>query len=427
MLSLIQTDFLVNANYSVNIAEGAVSSGKSHIALLRFLLEVSKGPPGPMVICGKSERTIKSNVIEQMYALIGDCFRYKQKVGEINLFNRTIYLVGGNDSRAESKLRGSTYAGALVDEVTVLPESFYKMLLSRLRIPNAKLFATTNPDSPFHWFKRDYLDRESELDQKTWSFTLEDNPSLTEKYKENIKKMYTGIWYDRFILGKWTVAEGRVYDCFDENLHVLNEIPNDPTEYIVGIDYGTVNPCVFLLVGINHSSYPRLWVEREYYYDSKARQRQKTDEELAEDLQKFTQCKNVKAIYVDPSAASFKIACARIGIFTQDAENDVLNGIRTVSTLFSSGDLKISPICKNLIKELHTYAWDESAVRRGWEKPKKENDHCSDAARYALYTHFKQLNDVKGMDYTDILSLQNRNDVHPYLKFGEPAHAVSWN
>jgi len=267
VLSEKQKDYLKNSQYSINIAQGAVSSGKSFVAMIRFLEHVKYGPPGAMVICGKSERTIKQNIIMPMFDFLGNVFVYKEGVGEVNLWNRRIYLVGGNDARSESKLRGATFAGGLVDEVTILPEPFYKMLLSRMRVEGSKLFVTTNPDSPHHWFKREFMDRESELDQKTWAFTLDDNPDLPSIYKENIKKLYTGIWYDRFILGKWTIAEGRVYDMFDSSLHVFDDIKTPPKEYIVGVDYGTVNPACFTLIGINPAGYPYLWIEQECYYD----------------------------------------------------------------------------------------------------------------------------------------------------------------
>jgi PBSX family phage terminase large subunit len=263
------------------------------------------------------------------------------------------------------------------------------MLLSRLSVPNAKLFGATNPDSPFHWLKVNYIDRKDELDLKTWDFTLEDNPSLTELFKSNLKKEYRGVWYKRYIEGEWCLAEGVIYDFFDEKLHVIDFPPGQATEYIVGVDYGTAHPCVFTLLGYNPEHYPNMWIEKEYYYNSEDHNRQKTDSEYADDLKGFISNHVIKQIFIDPAAASFKLECQRQGIRNiYDANNDVLDGIRFVSSLFINGTLKICSQCANLRKEIQSYRWDDKSKMTGVDKPLKRNDDCCDSMRYAIFSRF---------------------------------------
>jgi len=338
---------------------------------------------------GRTEPTIKRNILRPLHELIGDDLQYRSGTGEALLWGRTIDVVGANDERAEAKIRGAEFVGALMDEVTIIPENFVKMLFSRLSLPGASFFGTTNPDSPFHWLKIDYLDKQAHMNVKVFTFRMEDNPSLSEQFKSDLKKEYSGLWYQRYIEGKWVLAEGAIYDFFDESIHTIEYPPGVATGYIVGIDYGTSNPSVFALIGYNLGLYPNIWLEKEYYYDSKAKNRQKTDSEYVADLTSFIAGYNVQAVYVDPSALSFKVEMRRSGIpAVMDAVNDVLPGIRFQGQLLSNGTYKICRCCTQAIKEYSTYLWSDKASQRGFDQPIKQNDHCCDAQRYALYTHF---------------------------------------
>ncbi len=300
-----------------------------------------------------------------------------------------MYVVGANDERAEGKIRRPQFAVALFDESTLLPEGFFKMLLSRLSVEVAQLFASTNPASPYHWLKTDYIDRPEELNIKIFSFNIHDNPSLSETFIEEISREYQGLWYKRYILGDWVLADGAVYDFFDEDYHVIQIPQSVANYYIVGIDYGTTNPCVFTLIGYNPGGYPNMWLEKEFYYDSKKELRQKSDYEYVKDLQEFVTGYNVKRIYIDPSAASLRQELRRNGVNNvADAINDVLPGIRFMGQLLTNGTYKICANCTQSLKEFSNYLWDSKASQRGEDKPIKQNDHAMDAQRYALYTHF---------------------------------------
>jgi len=403
-LSLKQKVSLRDSDARLNIWEGAVRSGKSFSALLRFIEFAMTDIKGNFIIVGKSEGAIKRNIIGELSRLLGTEARYFSGNRELFLFGRKVYIVGANDERAEGKIRGSTFAGALVDEATTIPENFFKMLLSRLSVEGAKLFATTNPDSPFHWLKVEYLDRQKELNLKRFKFVLDDNPSLTDDFKENLKREYRGLWYRRFIDGDWVLAEGTIYDFFDKDLHCIDFPPARGQYNVVGVDYGTSNPSSFTMVGCHKDKYPNLWVEKEYYWSSKEKMRQKTDSEYAQDLINFCNGYNVKAIAIDPSAASFIAECNKQGLRNiRDANNDVLDGIRFTSQLLTEGTLKVCKQCKHLLREIETYVWDEMASLRGVEKPKKAFDHCVDSLRYALMYWYE-----RGFTQTTPEELQNR-------------------
>lgn len=326
-----------------------------------------------------------------MRHLLGDRFQFYLGRAEAILYNRVIHIVGANDERAAQKIQGSTLAGAYVDEIATIPEAVFDMLKSRLSVPGAKMFGTTNPDSPFHWLRKKFLDREGELDIKSWNFRLEDNPSLDKVFVNNIKKEYQGLWYQRYIEGKWVLAEGTVFDFFDPTIHCIDYPPGAASHYIVGVDYGTSNPTAFSLIGYSDKTFPNKWLEREYYWDSRKTLRQKTDTEYAEDLKKFIAGYNVRAIYIDPSAVSFRVELLRQGFGgVIEAENEVLDGIRYHSLQLGNGTFKVCRNCSKALEEYATYRWDEKASARGEDKPKKENDHLMDSIRYALYTAWFQ-------------------------------------
>ena len=382
-------------------------AGKSFIGLLKWLDFCKRGPKGPLIICGRTDKTIKRNIIAPLQELIGNAVQYSIGKGEVTLYNRTMYVVGANDDRAEAKIRGSEFAGALIDEASLLPENFFKMLLSRLSIPEAQLFCSTNPDSPYHWLKTDFIDREEELDLKVFSYNIRDNPTLSEKYIKDLSAEYQGLWYKRYILGEWCVADGAVYDFFNEDFHVIPMPLSTANYYIVGVDYGTTNPCVFTLIGYNPSQYPNMWLEKEYYFDSKKESRQKSDYDYAKDLVNFIRGYNVKRIYIDPSAASFKQELRRNGIYNvSDAVNDVVPGIRYVGQLLSNGTFKVCSNCIETIKEFSNYLWDSKATNKGKDIPIKKFDHSMDALRYALFTHFFKRNLKNEFTEEDAIELE---------------------
>lgn len=359
-----------------------------------------KGPEGDGMIIGVSRDSIQRNVLPTLYKILGFPLP-TAKTMQATLYGRTIYFVGAHDESSVRKIQGSTLAFAYVDEATCIPEPFWKMLLSRLSIKGSQLFATCNPEGPGHFIKKDFIDRANELDLISWSFTLDDNPALDESYKSNLKKEYSGVWYARYILGEWTVSHGLIYDMWS-NSNIYTTPKNNPHYYIAGLDYGTTNPTAAVLVAVNYNEWPQLSVVSEYYYDSAVKGRSKTDAELVEDIKKWLGPYNVKAIYVDPAAASMKLALSQADMSVIDANNDVLLGIKLVSKYIANLNLLINVSCKNLIEQIQTYQWDAKAAQRGEDKPVKKADHLVDALRYCLSTAFKTGTLGNSNDYRSI-------------------------
>lgn len=415
MLSQKQIDSINESDARINIWEGAVRSGKTYASLWRFLKELSNGPDGEYCITTRTYDTFKRNILPQLVRNIGSDVRYYAGRREINLWGKTVHVISADDERAEAKIRGCTLCSAYVDETTIIPESFFRQLISRCLMGQSKIFCTTNPDSPYHWLKRDFLTNNPDV--KSWQFTLDDNPQLTDGERDYLKRQYKGLWHQRFIDGLWVQAEGAIYDFFDPALHCIDFAPPMAEYYICGVDYGTTNPCAFTLVGINRNIYPNMWVESVYYYDSKIKQRQKTDTEYAEELKLFLSGRVIKGVYVDPSAASFKLECARHDIpYLYDAENEVIDGIRQVAKYLNNGTLKICRSCDALIKEFQSYVWDSKCAISGVDKPLKQNDHCLDSLRYALYTHFFNKDSGRmtahelDQNYYDAMGVSNQNN-----------------
>ncbi|SFU70899.1 PBSX family phage terminase large subunit [Alicyclobacillus macrosporangiidus] len=384
-----QLDSIRNSTARLNFWEGAVRSGKTIASIVRWLDYIATGPSGDLLMVGKTERTLKRNILDVMEQILGPrLYRYNKGEGEVYVCGRKIYVAGANDERAEGKIRGMTLAGAYGDEVTLWPENFFKMLLSRLSVSGAKFFGTTNPDSPYHWLKVEYLDK-TDLDLRSWHFVLEDNPNLDQAYVEALKREYTGLWYKRFILGLWVMAEGAIYDMWDDTLNTFTDADIPPglkmvARRYISVDYGTQNATVFLDCLDDGDT---LWIVNEYYHSGREQGRQKEDAEYADDLLNFAGPERPRFVIADPSAASFKIALRRRGLMVRDAENDVLEGIRMTATMIAKRKLRVNrDRCPHLVKEIAGYVWDAKAAERGEEKPLKQNDHAVDAMRYLVAT-----------------------------------------
>lgn len=424
-LSQKQKDAFLDCTARINLLEGSVRSGKSFVAYLIFLEMLRTGAKGNYCCVGRSERTIQQNIIDPLQELTGGRIQYKRGIGEFELFGKKVYCIGANDERAEAKIRGATYAGALVDELTIIPQSFFKMLLSRLSVDGAKVIATTNPDNPFHWLKTDFIDRQDELDMKVISFRLDDNPSLSQTFINSLKLEYTGVWYKRYILGLWVRAEGLVYDFFDTEIHVVPEPHTYAKEYFVGVDYGTRNPFGAVLVGYNDEATPSLWVEKEYYFDSKKAGFQRTDSEYVVEMERAFDGYPISLYYIDPSALSFITEMKRKHKRVIQADNSVSDGIRYVSSLLHQGDLKICKCCTNLIKEFHSYSWDNKLDLKGKEKVVKENDHLLDSSRYILNTRFGKKHKLRKQE-KDLSPEQKHYNRNPMRNPGFGGDSFGW-
>ncbi len=372
----------------INLLEGSVSSGKTWISLVLWAFWVATMPRDKLyLMSAKSLTTLKRNCLLLLQELVGaKRFSFSLPAKEGLLFGRRVLLEGASDARAESKIRGMTIQGAYCDELTQFPEDFFAMLLSRLRLPGAKLIATTNPDNPNHWLMEKYIRRDDEIDFLDVKFTIDDNTTLPADYVENIKREYTGVFYDRFILGRWVAASGAVYPMFDRERHLLRgALPETEGDHYVSSDFGIQNATVFLLWRKERGT--KRWIcLREYYYAGREERRQKTVSELADGLAEMLAGIVPRRVFVDPSATALKVELRRRGYHVQDARNEVLDGISDVCSLLGSDGLAFWEGCQGTVREFSSYLWDASAAKRGEDVPLKENDHAMDAIRYFVRT-----------------------------------------
>ena len=384
--------FPYRPQYQALICDGAVRSGKTSVMSLSFFLwAMSEFSGNAFAFCGKSVGAVERNLVTPLmgvqYLRQHFDLRYNRAahvlIGRRGAKENRFYLFVGRDESSYMLIQGITLAGVLLDEVALMPRSFVEQALARCSVPGAKLWFNCNPDGPEHWFRKEWLLKAEEHKALHLHFTMDDNPALDEETRQRYRTMYSGVFYERYILGRWVMSEGLIYDMMDPTANTYDDSSAPPSLHFAGIrtiacDYGTTNPCVFLDV---YDYDGTVYVDREYRWDSREEHRQKTDEEYADAMAAFmgqAQC----AIIADPSAASFIAALRRRGMYVIPADNEVLDGIRRTSVLIGRRKLMIHKGCAGLLDEMGTYLWDEKACVHGDERPLKERDHGPDALRY---------------------------------------------
>jgi PBSX family phage terminase large subunit len=397
-LSPIHIRSIVESTARLNIWQGSVRSGKTVASLLRLLIAVAAAPShGRILIFGKTRESVHRNVFSVLtdpaiFGPLAKMTRYNPGAALGTILGREVDILGANDAKAEPKVRGMTLCLAYGDEITTIPEAFFTQVLARLSVRGAQLFGTTNPDSPAHWLRKKYLLRAGELNLRTWHSTLDDNPHLDPQYVRDLKREYVGLWYKRFIQGLWVMAEGAVFDMFDEDRHVLAELPSIYRWISLGIDYGTRNATAALMLGVSEDG--ELILSHEWRHDPAIARQQLTDAKLSRELRTWMAGLDVHGmrgvrpewLCVDPSAASLRLQLHEDGLMPTLADNAVLDGIRLMSSLFGTDRLRVHKSCTGLLDELPGYSWDDKAAEKGLDEPVKADDHSIDAARYAIKT-----------------------------------------
>lgn len=375
-------------DHDIVIADGAIRSGKTISMLCSFLqFTQTKFDGETFIIAGKTIGSLKKNVIEPMKQILnawGWKFEYNRSENYLIIGSNTYYMYDANNEASQDKLQGLTAAGALADEVVLFPKNFIDQMIGRCSVDGAKIFMNCNPAGPYHYIKTEFIDKAREKLICYLHFTMDDNLSLSDKVKERFRRMFTGVFYKRYILGLWCQAEGVIYDMFDETKHKVKSILRDYTEHYVSIDYGTQNATAFILWG----KCKGIWYAvKEYYYSGRDTGKQKTDNQYYNDLVNFLGGIKPKAIIIDPSAASFITLIKENRKYkVKKAKNDVMEGIRNVGTALNNVLIQFNDICINTFKEFFSYVWDEKSVARGEDKPVKVMDHAMDAVRYFVNT-----------------------------------------
>ncbi len=392
-----QLEFIRHPKTKWNIAWGSMRAGKTIATIFDFMCSLDSCPDSQIFMAGHTSETIYQNVVRLLLedprlGIFRPFCTWVTGKRQLKFRDKTITTLGARDEGSVGKFQGATFSRFYGDEMTLFPESIIDTIDTRLSNPHSMGWATLNPTHPNHKIKK-WIDKAEEGNPNYYAlhYTLDDNPYLEDSYKLRIKNSLSGVFYKRNYLGLWCLAEGAIFDFFNKPDHVVAKPPRAAEYWIAGIDYGTVNNFACLLIGISTGRYAQdgrcRWIEKEYVWDSRKQGRQKTNSEYADDVQAFLEPYGVNGIYVDPSAAAFKLELRKRGLHVIDADNDVVNGIIYMTSEMRAGNLFVCNECTNTIREIESYVWDSKAAEKGEDEPLKKDDHCIDAARYAVYTH----------------------------------------
>ena len=391
-LQILQFRF---SDYSYLICDGAVRSGKTSLMMVGFVDDAMSRFNGRRFgICGKTVDSATKNIVQPYMAMqyAQRSYRIKwsrtdktmtvSKGGVTNVFE----VFGGKDESSYALIQGRTLAGCLIDEVVLQPRSFVDQAMIRCSVTGSKVWFSCNPAAPSHWFYTDWIKKadKGEINAQHIHFVLRDNPGLSEETIRRYEKSFSGVFYQRYVLGEWVAAEGLVYPFFaahQDTYLFRGDASHIDGQFYVSIDYGTHNPCSMGLWVIHDGKALRI---KESYFDSRAERVQRTDEEHYAELERLTKGYYIQAVVVDPSAASFIETIRRHGKYLViPADNDVLNGIRCVASLMQAGLVTIHESCAASRREFGLYSWDDKAKE---DRVVKENDHAMDDIRYFCYT-----------------------------------------
>lgn len=371
------------------ICDGAIRSGKTFCMSLSFVIwSFYAGGNGDFALCGKTIRSLRRNMVTPIIPLLKSLgFECEEKLSQnvliVNYRGRKnrFYLFGGKDEASASLIQGMTLSGVLFDEVALMPRSFVEQALARCSVEGSRFWFNCNPEHPEHWFYTEWIKKAEDKNALYLHFSMDDNPSLSAEVKRRYENLYSGVFYERFVKGKWVAVHGAVYPFMADESMYCGVPEGDFSEYVISCDYGTVNPASFGLWGKRDGVWYRI---DEYYFDSRAEGFQKTDEEHYEGLCKLADGRKIKQVVVDPSAASFIEVIRRHKDFTvKPAQNNVVNGIRRVSQALKDGTIKICRNCKASKREFSLYKWD---TEKRDDVPVKQNDHAMDDIRYFVTT-----------------------------------------
>lgn len=404
-----------------NFLEGAVRSAKTVTSLLIWLRWLRELPPGEVAMIGKTQHTLKRNVLDPLVAMVGSqSCKVNMGTGSAKILGRTVYLQGANDESAVAKIQGMTLVAWYGDEMPTWPEAVFNILRTRLSAPGARWIGTGNPASSTHYLKREWIDMarfhmtrdgqaihrygDEAKEVSVFSFRIRDNPWLEDEFIRRLEREYVGMFYRRMILGEWCMAEGAIFSEFaGRNVMPRASMPA-MTEWLAnGVDYGTSNPFHSALLGIGPDlrapGEQALYVTDEWRWDSRRERRQLSDVEYSERHRRWLRgivlpgtqgdLRGVmpELVAVDPSAASYRVQLYRDGLPTVAADNEVVDSIRVASSLIAAGKLIVAEECPALLAEIPGYVWDDRAAKLGDEKPVKVDDHGIDAGlRYAPYS-----------------------------------------
>jgi len=372
------------------IADGAIRSGKTISMICSFLVWSQKTFRNKnFIIAGQSINSLEKNVINPLMEILLSLnlkYVYNRSKNYLIIGTNIYYMYGASNELSYKALQGLTAAGALADEVALFPQSFTEQMTSRCSVEGSRIFFNCNPAGPYHYFKTEYIDKAEEKNIYHLHFVMDDNLTLAKRTRERYEKQYSGVFYKRYILGLWVVAEGIIFDMFSEDKHCVDTRDLKLSKYYVSCDYGVYNAFTLGLFGYELKK-NKWYMTDEYYYSGKDELKQKDNEEYYNILEKFIGNRNIIGIIIDPSASSFIATIKKRSKYNIiKAKNDVHEGIENTCSALNENIINFDYKCKNMIREFYSYSWDEKAILRGEEKPIKQNDHMCDLLRYMINT-----------------------------------------
>lgn len=396
-------------NHDILICDGAVRAGKTVTMALSFVMWAMEMFNGyNFAFCGKTVGATNRNIIKPLKQMLlsrgyevehdrtenvlAICKTYQDSKGRKHDSVNYFYVFGGKDESSQDLIQGITLAGLFCDEVALMPQSFVNQATARCSVQGAKMWFSCNPDGPYHWFKTEWIDKAKEMNALHLHFTMRDNPSLDSKTIDRYERLYTGVFYKRFILGLWCMADGVVFPEFDQDKHFI-DIPKNHDRYFISGDFGIQNPTTFHLFGYRNAT-KHYHVVDEYYHDGRKNGQLKVSD-YAEALVNMIKTNMVQVDYItlDPSAQALIVELRDHEYIRQHsikvipARNAVMRGIQFVAMLLANMGLTIGTKAEGALKEFYSYSWDsEKSEKNGEDIVIKLNDHAMDSIRYGCFT-----------------------------------------
>jgi len=398
--------------YDAVICDGSVRSGKSSVISIAYILwAMNNFKNKNFIIASQTVSSAVRNIIRPLFSVeyMNSEFNLRWASSSNMLIvgrGKTInyfYIFGGKDESSFQTVQGITAAGAFLDEVALMPESFVNQVLARCSIDGSKFWFSCNPESPNHWFYRDWILNSEDRNALYLHFTMEDNPSLSEAVINRYKSMYTGVFYDRYILGRWVKAEGIIYRKFadDNEKYVIDEAPKDLIMINVGVDFGgNKSATTFVATGFSRG------MKEVYILEAERHSQELTPNEMDNLFVAFankvyniygiafnSRCDNAEPILM----RGLKNASIKHGLRTNikpALKTSVLSRIELTNKLFGLERIKILSHNATVIDALNTAVWNDKKTDNRLDDGSTDIDTL-DAFEYSIEEFSKMLIDVE--------------------------------
>lgn len=363
-----------HAGCDILLADGSIRSGKTVACICSFLswsMECFRDQN--FILAGKTIGSLKKNVIgpmQQILAAWGIPYHYVRS-GEnyVEIGTNTYYLYDAHNESSQDKLQGLTAAGALADEVALFPQNFIDQMIGRCSVEGAKIFMNCNPESPAHYVKTELIDKADEKGIYHLHFTMDDNLALSPRTKEKFRRMFTGVFYRRFIRGEWAATDGLVYQQFadEKERFLLDEAPPDIRYAVIGVDFGgTRSAHSFTLTGFTEGFRQVVILDEYYHSNKKGRLSPKQVEDAFVDFVRRAKARyRVYEAFCDSAEQTLieglTVAASRahLGIDIRNAAKRPINDrIAFYNSMIAQGRFRVLRHCEAHIKALEEAVYD---------------------------------------------------------------------